>query len=136
MCVCVCVCVCQRVPLSYPEISIISVQLSLKIDFFKSKQDKYVGNTRLFQYFWAWEGSLLSHFKILVSWESQVKYVRAKCQRAAQSSIKPREFLFHFVYWSYRLIWKKLLKVIWRKLSRSLFPDPPLITVFSKVNFS
>ena len=35
VCVCVCVCVCQRSPLSYPEISVISVQLPLEINYLK-----------------------------------------------------------------------------------------------------
>ena len=51
VCVCVCVYVCQSIPLFYPEISIIPVQLSLKIIFLKYKQDKSIVNTSLFQFF-------------------------------------------------------------------------------------
>ena len=63
MCVCACVCVhvcvyvcaemcvCQMTPLSYPEISAIPLQLSLKINFLKQKQDRSIVSTLVFQYF-------------------------------------------------------------------------------------
>ena len=65
--------------------------------------------------FWAWEGLIHPSAKILVSWKPQVEYVRAKCQRAAQLHINPREISF-FIVLGVRTNKKKNLKVIWREL--------------------
>ena len=50
-----CLCACLRIPLSYPEMSVIPVHLFLKIDFMKYKQDKSIADTPLFQYFDIWK---------------------------------------------------------------------------------
>ena len=73
-CVCVCVCVracafvCQRTPLSYPEISAIPGQLSLKINCLKQKHDKSIVNTPLSQYFGLVKAPSSPLAKSLVSW--------------------------------------------------------------------
>ena len=51
VCVCVCVCVSQRIPISFPEIFVLLIKLSLKIILLKQKQHQSVANTSLFQYF-------------------------------------------------------------------------------------
>ena len=51
MYVCVCVCVSQMIPISFPEILVLLIKLSLKIILLKQKQHKSVVNTSLFQYF-------------------------------------------------------------------------------------
>ena len=52
---------------SYPEISVVLVQLPLEIIFLKYRQDKYDVNTLLFEYFGLGKGLsfLLSKFRLL-----------------------------------------------------------------------
>ena len=87
-------CVCQSIPLSYPEISVIPLQLSLKVIFFRLKQDKSIASTPVFQYFRLRK----AHFFPLPEFWCLGKeaYVRVICQRAIQSHINSRE-VFHFL---------------------------------------
>ena len=108
MCICSCVRVCQRIPLSYLKISAILVQLSMEINYFEIEARQVYYQYTPVSVFWAWEDSLLFPTKILVSCEPQEEYVRAKCQRAAQPYINPREI--------YVFMRVEVLKLIWRDL--------------------
>ena len=116
VCTFVCMCLCQRIALSYPEIFAIPVQSSLKIDFRNRSKISLLPIHHCFSILGLGMQPSLWWTNILVFWESEEEYVRAKCQRAAQPHINPSEFIFYFACWGYGLTRKKLLQVIWREL--------------------
>ena len=100
---------CQGSPLSYPEISVISVQLPLEINFSKYRQDKYIVNTPLFEYFGLGKAPSFSLSKFWRLGNLKRKYVRAEYQRATQPHISLRKISFFSVL-GLQTNQKKLLK--------------------------